>query len=76
MKNKIVEAGALKRGLRRFTPCVPFLLTAMDPTVRSLLPRDAVSFSMPAGRFVEMADHIPGSFLVEENWLSQVDAKR
>ncbi len=44
----------------------------MDPAVRPLLPPDVVSFTLPAGRFVEMAEHIPGSFLGEQRWLNLV----
>ncbi len=47
----------------------------MDPAVRPLLPPDTASFSMPAVRFVEMASHIPGSFLEKENWLALVNLR-
>ncbi len=47
----------------------------MDPAVRALLPSDTASFSTPASRFVEMANHIPGSFLEGKNWLSLVGDK-
>jgi len=36
---------------------------SLDPTVRRFLPPDAVSFSAPANRFLEMCANIPGSFL-------------
>ncbi|MHB1463847.1 MAG: DUF169 domain-containing protein [Thermoleophilia bacterium] len=36
---------------------------SLDPTVRAYLPPGAVSFSIPAGRFLEMCDNVPGSFL-------------
>lgn len=36
---------------------------SLDPTVRRFLPPDAVSFSVPAHRFVEMCANIRGSFL-------------
>lgn len=34
-----------------------------DPTVRAFLPADAIAFSLPAERLVEMWRNIPGSFL-------------
>ncbi|MCG8643674.1 MAG: DUF169 domain-containing protein [Desulfobacterales bacterium] len=34
-----------------------------DQLVRSFIPEDMVSFSVPSNRFVEMADNIEGSFL-------------
>lgn len=35
----------------------------MDPLVRNFVPDDMLAFSLPANRFVEMADNIQGSFL-------------
>ncbi len=35
----------------------------MDPMVRNFVPEDMVSFSVPASRFIEMANNIEGSFL-------------
>ena len=34
-----------------------------DPLVRQFIPEDMLAFSVSANRFVEMADHIEGSFL-------------
>ena len=36
---------------------------SMDPTVRPFLPEGAISFSVPAARFLEMCGNIKGSFL-------------
>ncbi|MBE0429674.1 MAG: DUF169 domain-containing protein [Thermoleophilia bacterium] len=36
---------------------------SLDPTVRRYLPDGAISFSLPAGRLVEMCENIPGSFM-------------
>lgn len=36
---------------------------SLDPTVRPFLPEEAISFSAPAERFVEMCANINGSFL-------------
>ncbi len=36
---------------------------SLDPTVRPFLPPEAISFSLPAGRFLEMCRNIPGSFI-------------
>ncbi|MCL6106062.1 MAG: DUF169 domain-containing protein [Actinobacteria bacterium] len=36
---------------------------SMDPTVRPYLPPGAISFSVPAGRLLEMAGNVAGSFL-------------
>lgn len=44
-------------------PAPRAVVGSLDPTVRAYLPPDAVSFSLPAGRFLEMCDNIPGSFL-------------
>lgn len=35
----------------------------MDPLVRQFIPEDMLAFSLPANRFVEMANNIKGSFL-------------
>jgi len=40
----------------------------MDPAMRWCLPPDVVSFALPAGRLVEMAELVPGSFLEEKSW--------
>jgi uncharacterized protein (DUF169 family) len=40
----------------------------MDPSARAYLPRDVVTFSMPAGRFAEMAGNVKGSFLQTDLW--------
>lgn len=40
----------------------------MDPAMRWCLPSDVVSFSVPAGRFLEMVGNISGSFLEEKSW--------
>ena len=39
-----------------------------DPVVRHYLPKDVLSFSMIAERFLEMADNVAGSFLKREKW--------
>ncbi len=39
------------------------IIGLMDPLVRNFIPKDMISFSMPANRFVEMANNIEGSFL-------------
>lgn len=39
------------------------IVGSLDPTVRRYLPADAMSFSAPAGRFVEMCGNIEGSFM-------------
>ncbi|MEW6019946.1 MAG: DUF169 domain-containing protein [Pseudomonadota bacterium] len=36
---------------------------SLDPTVRGFLPEGAISFSVTAGRLLEMAANVPGSFL-------------
>jgi len=36
---------------------------SLDPTVRSFIPKDVISFSMPASRFLEMRGNISGSFM-------------
>jgi hypothetical protein len=36
---------------------------SLDPTVRGFLPEGTISFSAPAGRFIEMCGNIEGSFL-------------
>lgn len=36
---------------------------SLDPTVRSFLPADVISFSAPANRFLEMCANIDGSFM-------------
>ncbi|MCP3926437.1 MAG: DUF169 domain-containing protein [Desulfobacterales bacterium] len=43
----------------------------MEPMVRNFVPKDMISFSMPANRFVEMANNIEGSFL-DKNFESPV----
>ncbi len=40
----------------------------MDPATRLSLPQDVVSFAVPAGRLVEMAENVTGSFLKEDSW--------
>ena len=34
-----------------------------DPFARNFIPKDMMTFSMPAGRFLEITNNIPGSFL-------------
>jgi len=40
----------------------------MDPAMRWCVPMDVVSFALPAGRLVEMAENVSGSFLEEKSW--------
>jgi hypothetical protein len=40
----------------------------MDPAMRWCLPENVVSFAVPTGRLVEMADNVSGSFLEEKSW--------
>lgn len=53
----------------KFPRCV---VGTMDPAVRAYLPKDVVTLSMPAGRFVEMAGNVEGSFLQSELWKQAV----
>ncbi len=39
------------------------IIGIMEPLVRNFVPKDMMSFSVPANRFVEMANNIEGSFL-------------
>ena len=39
------------------------IIGLMEPMVRNFVPKDMVSFSVPANRFIEMANNIEGSFL-------------
>lgn len=39
------------------------VIGSLDPAMRKYIPDQVISFSMPAGRFVEMCNNIPGSFL-------------
>lgn len=54
-----------KEKFERFSKCV---VGTMDPSVRAHLPKEVMAFSMPAGRFVEMATNVAGSFLQSELW--------
>lgn len=41
----------------------------MEPMVRNFIPKDMISFSIPANRFIEMAKNIDGSFL-DKNFIN------
>jgi hypothetical protein len=45
---------------------------AVDPVVRSYLPSDVVSFSIPVKRFIEMCQNVSESFLKLESWTNLV----
>jgi hypothetical protein len=40
----------------------------MDPAVRAYLPKEVLTFSMPAARFAEIAENVEGSFLQTGLW--------
>jgi len=39
----------------------------MDPSIRKLLPHDLVSFSVITSRFIEMANNVPDSFIINHS---------
>lgn len=42
----------------------PYAVTGLsDPFARNFIPKDMMSFSLPANRFLEIVNNIPGSFL-------------
>ena len=49
--------------LQKEEPMARCTVGCMDPVVRKYLPNDAISFSLPATRLVQMADNIDTSFL-------------
>ena len=59
-----------KEQARQFPKCV---IGCLDPAMRTHLPSDVLSLSMPAKRFVEMTDNIAGSFLERDGWLTLVN---
>jgi hypothetical protein len=43
---------------------LPYAVAGLsDPFARNFIPKDMMTFSLPAGRFLEMVNNIPGSFL-------------
>jgi uncharacterized protein (DUF169 family) len=54
-----------KEKLEKLPRCV---VGTMDPATRAYLPKDVMTFSMPASRFVEMVENIEGSFLQTSLW--------
>lgn len=51
----------------------PYAVTGLsDPFARNFIPKDMMSFSLPAGRFLEIVDNIPGSFLDPAHRVSKV----
>jgi len=53
----------------KFPKCV---VGTMDPAVRPYLPKEAMTFSLPVGRFMEMAGNIEGGFLQTNLWKQAV----
>ena len=44
------------------------VIGCIDPAMRKHLPSDIISFAVPANRFVEMVENIPGRFLDKKSW--------
>jgi hypothetical protein len=49
---------------------------ALDPAMRCYLPGKVLLFSMPAGRFVELAGKVDRSFAVKDDWLELVGKQK
>jgi hypothetical protein len=57
-----------------FSPAPRAVVGCMDPATRPFLPPDTLSFSVCAGRFLELARQAGASFLTRERWGAAVRA--